>query len=97
VVVTGGDRPDIQLAALQTSTRGLVLTGGLHPSAVILKRAQELGIPVLLVGGDTLSVVEEVERLKGRLRVRGEMKIAKARELFAKHVDLARLCDILGA
>jgi hypothetical protein len=97
VVVTGGDRPDIQLAALQTSTRGLVLTGGLHPSAVILKRAQELGIPVLLVAGDTFSVVEEVERLKGRLRVRGETKIARARELFGKHVDLARLCDILGA
>ncbi|NIM05386.1 MAG: AAA family ATPase, partial [Armatimonadetes bacterium] len=96
VVVTGGDRPDIHLAALQTSTRALILTGGLHPSAVILKRARELGVPVLLVGGDTLSVVEEVESLHGRLRVRGEAKIKRARELFAEHVDMKRLCTSLG-
>lgn len=96
VVVTGGDRPDIHLAALQTSTRALVLTGGLHPSAVILKRARELGVPVLLVGGDTFSVVEAVERLHGRLRVRGDMKVKRARELFAEHIDLKRLCETLG-
>jgi BioD-like phosphotransacetylase family protein len=96
VVVTGGDRPDIQLAALQTSTKGLVLTGGLHPSAVILKRAQELGIPVLLAGKDTFTVVEEVEKLRGRMRLRGEAKVAKAKELYAKHVDLARLCQAMG-
>ncbi len=96
VVVTGGDRPDIQLAALQTSTRGLVLTGGLHPSEVILKRAREVGVPVLLVAADTFTVVEEVERLRGRLRVRGEIKVARARELFAQHVDLPRLCAALG-
>jgi len=96
VVVTGGDRPDIHLAALQTSTRGLILTGGLHPSTVILKRARELGVPVLLVGKDTFSVVEEVEHLRGRLRVRGEAKVARARELFAEHVDLERLCAALG-
>jgi BioD-like phosphotransacetylase family protein len=96
VVVTGGDRPDIHLAALQTSTRGLILTGGLHPSPVILKRARELGVPVLLVSGDTFSVVEEVERLHGRLRVRGEAKVKRAKELFAEHVDMERLCATLG-
>jgi len=96
VVVTGGDRPDIQLAALQTSTRGLVLTGGLHPSAVILKRARELGVPMLLVGVDTFTVVEEMERLRGRMRVRGKAKVARARELFAEHVDIERLRSALG-
>ena len=33
-VVTGGDRPDIQLAALETSTRCLILTGNLRPSSL---------------------------------------------------------------
>jgi len=96
IVVTGGDRPDIQLAALQTSTRGLLLTGNLHPSQVILKRAQELGIPVLLAGKDTFTIVEEVERLKGRLRLRGGAKVARAKELYDREVALDRLFAALG-
>ena len=31
-VITGGDRADLQLAALETSTRCLILTGNLYPS-----------------------------------------------------------------
>ena len=37
-VITGGDRPDIQLAALETSTKCLILTGNLQPSPIILGR-----------------------------------------------------------
>jgi uncharacterized protein len=49
VVVTGGDRSDVQLAALETDTRALVLTGDLPPSAHVLSRAEELGVPMVLV------------------------------------------------
>ncbi len=48
-VFTGGDRTDIQAAALETSTTCLVLTGNLQPSSTIIKRAEELGVAVLLV------------------------------------------------
>ncbi|RPI91788.1 MAG: phosphotransacetylase family protein, partial [Chloroflexi bacterium] len=53
-VFTGGDRTDIQAAALETSTTALVLTGNLQPSSTILKRAEELGVAVLLVPDNTL-------------------------------------------
>ena len=43
-VITGGDRADIQLAALQTATRAVVLTGNIYPSTPIVNRAQQLGI-----------------------------------------------------
>jgi uncharacterized protein len=43
-VITGGDRTDIQLAALETSTACLVLTGNLRPSPLIIKQAQENGV-----------------------------------------------------
>jgi hypothetical protein len=90
-VVTGGDRADIQLAALETSTRCLVLTGGLRPNSVILGRAEEKQVPVLLVRDDTLRTVERIEHLLGRVRVRGSHKIARAVELVAKHLDLDAL------
>ncbi|MCL4393587.1 MAG: phosphotransacetylase family protein, partial [Chloroflexi bacterium] len=57
-VITGGDRADIALAALETSTRCLVLTGNLRPNPLILGRAEELGVPLILARQDTLSAVE---------------------------------------
>lgn len=95
-VITGGDRSDIQLAALETSTRCLVLTGGFYPDARILGRAQELGVPVLLTSDDTLTTVEKIERKSGKLRVREPQKIARASTLAAEHVDLQRLDAALG-
>jgi uncharacterized protein len=95
-VITGGDRVDIQLAALETSTRCLILTGGMYPDARILGRAEEVGVPVLLTSDDTLTAVEKIERRSGKLRVREPQKISRAVELTAKHVDLKRLDAALG-
>jgi BioD-like phosphotransacetylase family protein len=95
-VITGGDRSDIQLAALETPTRCLILTGEQRPRHTVLARAQELGVPVVLVSGDTLSTVETIERLLGRLRVREPRKIEHAVEQFEAHLDLAKLDAALG-
>lgn len=95
-VITGGDRADIQLAALQTATKAIVLTGNIYPSEVIVKRARQLGVPLLLAPHDTLSTVERLEQLAGRLRVREGAKIERARALFGEHVDFVRLCAAVG-
>jgi BioD-like phosphotransacetylase family protein len=95
-VITGGDRSDIQLAALETPTRCLILTGDLRPSHTVLARAEELGVPVLLVRGDTLGTVGTIDRLLGKLRVREPKKIAHAVEQFEAHLELAKLDEALG-
>jgi hypothetical protein len=95
-VITGGDRADIQLAALQTATKAIVLTGNIYPSAPIVTRAQQLGVPLLLAPHDTLSTVERIESLSGRLRVRESAKVERARALFEKHVDMKRIMKIAG-
>jgi len=95
-VITGGDRADIQLAALQTATRALVLTGNIYPSGPIVNRAQQLGVPLLLAPHDTLTTVERIEHITGRLRVRESAKVERARALFQKHVDLDRIRAIAG-
>jgi len=95
-VITGGDRADIQLAALQTATRAIVLTGNIYPSGPIMSRAQQLGIPLLLAPHDTLSTVERIEGITGRLRVRASAKVERARALFQKHVDIARVKQLAG-
>jgi len=62
-VIVRGERPDCQLAALTTSTRCLILTGGVKPSAQVLNWAEDKGVPILLTDKDTLSTVAEVEQV----------------------------------
>ena len=95
-VFTGGDRLDIQLAALETSTRCLVLTGNLPPSPVTLNRAEEVGVPVVSVKHDTLTAVEITEGCLGKTRFRHERKIQVFDRLLDEHFDFNTLFVSLG-
>jgi uncharacterized protein len=95
-VVTGGDRTDLQLAALETSTQCLILTGHIPPSKVILSRAEDLEIPILSVDLDTLSTVEIVDRAFGQVRVHEPIKVQCVCQLIAQYFDGDRLLAALG-
>lgn len=95
-VVTGGDRVEIQLAALESSTQCLILTGQLPPPPFILTKAEELEIPILSVDLDTLSTVEIVDRTFGQVRLHEPIKVQCIRALMAKHFDIDRLLSQLG-
>jgi BioD-like phosphotransacetylase family protein len=95
-VITGGDRPDIQLAALETSTKCLILTGNLRPSPIILGRAAEVGVPMILVRQDTLTTVEIIERFFGKTRFHQEKKIQRFEEMLEDRFDFERLYAELG-
>lgn len=95
-VVTGGDRVEIQLAALESSTQCLILTGQLPPPDFILNKAEELEIPILSVDLDTLSTVEIVDRAFGQVRLHEPVKVDCIRSLMQEHFDIERLLSILG-
>ena len=75
-VFTGGDRVDLQLAALETSTSALVLTGNIRPAASVIDRAEDRQVPIILVTDDTLTTVERAEGIFGHIRFKQEAKIA---------------------
>ena len=95
-VITGGDRTDIMLAALETSTRCLVLTGNLYPAAHVLNRADELCVPVLLTKLDTLAAIEIIEGYFNRSRFQQPQKIERFSSLLDEYFDYAALYDALG-
>lgn len=95
-VITGGDRADVQLAALETSTRCIVLTGNQLPGAAVMSRAEELGVPMILVDTDTLTAVERMETLLGRVHLHDTNKAARIRALFERDVDVPRLLAAFG-
>lgn len=81
-VVTGGGRTDIQLAALETSTHCLIVTGNLRPAPIILNRAEEAEVPVLSVDLDTLTTVEIISETLGQVRLNESIKTEYIRQLF---------------
>ncbi len=90
-VITGAHRADIQLAALETSTRCIILTGGMYTNDVIIGKAKMLGVPILSVHEDTFTTVEKIEHTLGKIRIREQKKVLKTKEIIGQEFDLKRL------
>ncbi len=95
-VVTGADRTDIQLAALEASTQCLILTGAGEPLPQLINRAEELEVPILKVEHDTLTTVEVIERAFGHVRLHEAVKATYAIRLVEEHCRFERLYERLG-
>lgn len=95
-VITGGDRADIQLAALETSTSCLILTGNIYPSPFVLNRAEELGVPVLLTDKDTLSTIDVVGHFLGRSRIQQPEKVARFTAILNENMNFPLLYSHLN-
>jgi len=93
-VITGGDRADIQLAALETDTKCLILTGNFQPSSVILGRAEEIGIPIILVKYDTITTVEKLNIIIGHTRFHEFKKIDKIIQITKEFIDIESLIKL---
>jgi BioD-like phosphotransacetylase family protein len=91
-VITGGDRSEIHTAALEApGVKCLLLTGAHRPPGAILGTAEQKGVPVLLVNGDTLSVVERCEEVVHGGRTRDERTVERMHDLLFEHADVDTL------
>ena len=91
-VVTGGDRADIQTAALEApGVKALVLSGGHRPPGAVVGRAEEKGVPVLVVNADTLTTLERTEAVISSGRTRDARTVERMRDLLFEHADVDAL------
>ncbi|MCP9927859.1 phosphotransacetylase family protein [Cyanobium sp. CH-040] len=95
-VVTGADRTDIQLAALEASTQCLILTGAGEPLPQLVTRAEELDVPLLKVEHDTLTTVEVIEQAFGHVRLHEDVKATYAVRLVEEHCNFEPLFQRLA-
>jgi len=95
-VIVGGDRADVQLAAIEAMTQCLVLTGNLYPNEIVISRAELRGIPIVVVRDDTYSVAKRVEELSRKLRLKENEKVYYGIRLIEEKVDFERLYEALG-
>ena len=95
-VIVGGDRSDIQLAAIESGAICLVLTGNLYPNDIILSKAEEAGVSILVVSDDTYSTAQKIEKLPILTRLRHPVKLKLACELMKRHLRQDLLWELLG-
>jgi len=95
-VIAGGDRSDIHLSAIESGTECLILTGDLYPSEMIVARAEEKDIPILVVRDDTYTVARKLEKLSVRLRLRDKAKVDRGINLVSENIDFPLLYKKLG-
>jgi hypothetical protein len=95
-VVVRGERPDMQLAALETSTKCLVLSGGVSPTYAVLRSAEDKGIPIVLTKGDTISAVNSIELALGKAKFNQVEKLSRLAEIMERQLDFQAIYKGLG-
>ena len=63
-VITGGDRTDLALAALNEDVSVLILTGFIQPDAKVITVANDKNIPIILSPSDTYTTIRNFENFK---------------------------------
>lgn len=95
-VVVRADRPDLHMAALQSSAVCLILTGGQNPIQYITYHADQLGVPLLSVSGETVEVMEKLETLNEQVPTYNVKKTNRFQELIYEFAAQGNFEAILG-
>jgi uncharacterized protein len=91
LAITSGDRTDYIIAALESSTSGIILTNNVLPSQNIIARAADSNIPMLLVPTDTYETTRQIDKLDILLMKDDKVGIDLLQELVKKNVDLDKV------
>jgi BioD-like phosphotransacetylase family protein len=96
VIIVGGDRADIHLAAVNGGCAGLILTGQLYPNDAVITRCEAQGVPILLAKADTYTVASQVESILATHKNRDPKKAECCARSLAQRLDMKRLRSLIG-
>lgn len=95
-VVVRDDRPDMQLAALETPTKCLVISGNTAPVYSVRYRAEDKGVPIILTKSDTSTILKSIEDALDKTRFNQEKKLLKLAEITEQHLSFQAISKGLG-
>ena len=90
-VVVRGDRPDVQMSALNTDMECFIMTNGMDPIEYIKYEAVEEGVSIMIVQSDTLDTMENISKLQQLAEFDHPDKLAKAKKLVSDYVNVDQL------
>ncbi len=95
-VIVRGDRPDIQMAALMTSTVCLICTEGKEPIEYVQNEAELDEVPIIIVEPGTLDTMDALAALADAARFDHPQKLEAFARLLEERADLPSLWSRLG-
>jgi len=104
MLITPGNREDIILAALARNMveptsppfiSGIVLTCGIYPDRSVLRLAQQVDMPLLLVGDDTYSTACKITSSVFKIRAEDTAKVMETTRLVNRYVDVEKILQLI--
>ncbi len=94
-LVTGGDRSDMALTALETSTSVIIFTGGLYPDVRVLSQAEDKNVPVILVHEDTYTTIENLQSVYRSIHPQNKGAIELVEKTVDKHLNWEKILSFV--
>jgi BioD-like phosphotransacetylase family protein len=94
-VVLWGERPgvrkaalsNLQLAAIQTSSKCILISGSAAPIPAVVQKAEERQIPLISAPGDLTGLITKIERSMSTLKFNQEKKIPRLLEILGLNLN----------
>ena len=67
----------------------------MEPEEIIIKKAKERKVPVIIVSEDTLTTMDRLKELFGKARLRGEEKVKRIVNLVKTHVNVKEILEYI--
>ena len=95
-VIVRGDRADMQLAALDTSTSCLIITDNIRPLDPVMSRVIQKQVPVIVSEKDTAAVIADFEKAFSQASFDNIGKLNKFEQLLEQYLDFSSIDIILN-
>lgn len=95
-VVVRSERPDMQLAALETPTKCLVLSGDILPISAVLYGAEVKNIPIISTKANIVSIVTSIEDGLDKTRFNQDGKLTRLADIMEKNFNFQASYKGLG-
>lgn len=90
-VITGGDRSDMIVAAMDKFTSGIILTNNIIPPHNLIAKASDMNIPMLLVPFDTFQAAKQLDDMVPLLTRDDTERIELLQKLIEQNVDIGQI------
>ena len=89
-VITRAERADMQLAALETSTKCLIISGN-RPNASVMVKAEDKNVPVMVVNQEIKDIIAGIEQALSQTKFQNVQKLQAMSALLDSHFDYKAL------
>jgi len=91
LMITGGDRTDMILVALDYQVTGIILTNNVVPPSHIISKATERKVPMLMVPYDTYETARRIDNMEPLMTKDDKQKIELLGKLIQENVNIQEI------